>query len=70
MDSAQYRHDISDHMWELLEPHLPGRKGTWGGKARDESAIHQRHILDFTNRRAVAGFTTIVWRWMSRITNG
>jgi transposase len=35
MDSAQHRHDISDHVWELLEPHLPGRKGTWGGKARD-----------------------------------
>ncbi|MBQ9403380.1 MAG: IS5/IS1182 family transposase, partial [Synergistaceae bacterium] len=21
------RHDISDRMWALLEPHLPGRKG-------------------------------------------
>ncbi|ETS32119.1 hypothetical protein PTE_01665, partial [Photorhabdus khanii NC19] len=21
------RHDISDHVWCLLEPHLPGRKG-------------------------------------------
>ena len=29
------RHDISDRVWELLEPHLPGRDGTWGGKARD-----------------------------------
>jgi transposase len=35
MNSAQHRHDISDHVWELLEPHLPGRKGSWGGKARD-----------------------------------
>jgi transposase len=32
---AHRRHDISDRVWELLEPHLPGRKGAWGGKARD-----------------------------------
>lgn len=29
------RYEISDKTWELLEPHLPGRKGTWGGNARD-----------------------------------
>lgn len=29
------RHDISDRTWQLLEPHLPGRVGAWGGKARD-----------------------------------
>lgn len=29
------RHDISDHIWELLSPHLPGRAGVWGGQARD-----------------------------------
>lgn len=29
------RHDISDDVWKLLEPHLPGREGAWGGKARD-----------------------------------
>jgi len=32
---ALRRHDISDHTWELLEPHLPGRKGVWGGVAKD-----------------------------------
>ncbi len=26
---------ISDEAWAMLEPHLPGRKGTWGGNARD-----------------------------------
>ena len=35
MKSAHRRHDISDKAWGLLEPHLPGRKGTWGGNARD-----------------------------------
>jgi len=29
------RHDIADRVWQLLEPHLPGREGAWGGKARD-----------------------------------
>lgn len=35
MADAYRRHDISDAGWERLEPHLPGRKGTWGGNARD-----------------------------------
>ena len=29
------RHDISDKVWAKLEPLLPGRKGAWGGVARD-----------------------------------
>ena len=29
------RHDISNRVWELLEPSLPGRKGAWGGTAKD-----------------------------------
>ena len=29
------RHDISDRAWELLEPHLPGRRGAWGRAAKD-----------------------------------
>lgn len=35
MQSTLHRHDISDKIWELLEPHLPGRKGTRGVTARD-----------------------------------
>jgi transposase len=33
--SDLHRHDINDHVWELLEPHLPGRAGQWGGIAHD-----------------------------------
>jgi transposase len=33
--SEHRRHDISDRVWQLLESHLPGRAGAWGGKARD-----------------------------------
>ena len=32
---AYRRHDLSDETWALLEAHLPGRKGVWGGIAED-----------------------------------
>ncbi len=35
MNEDYRRHDISDSVWALLEPNLMGRKGTWGGNARD-----------------------------------
>jgi len=35
MQQAHRRHDISDTVWQILEPNLLGRKGTWGGNARD-----------------------------------
>jgi len=34
-EKACRRHDISDRVWGILEPLLPGRKGSWGGIARD-----------------------------------
>ncbi len=35
MEEAHRRHDISDELWELMEPHLPGREGTRGVTAKD-----------------------------------
>ncbi len=35
MQQGHRRHDISDKVWHLLEPHLPGREGVWGGKAKN-----------------------------------
>ena len=35
MTHSHRRHDISDEVWALLETHLPGRQGVWGGIARD-----------------------------------
>ncbi|RKE91191.1 transposase [Xenorhabdus ehlersii] len=32
---AHRRHDISDRVWSLLEPHLPGRQSAWGRVAED-----------------------------------
>lgn len=34
--NAYQRHDITDRVWELLEPRLPGREGVWGGRAYDK----------------------------------
>jgi transposase len=34
-NTSLHRHDISDKVWESLEPYLPGRKGDWGGIAVD-----------------------------------
>ena len=34
-DKGVHGHDISDEFWQKLEPLLPGRKGSWGGKAQD-----------------------------------
>jgi transposase len=35
MEQSHRRHDMSDETWELARPRLMGRKGTWGGNARD-----------------------------------
>ena len=35
MTESYHRHDLSDHVWSLPEPHLPGRRGQWGGVAHD-----------------------------------
>ncbi|AWK14488.1 hypothetical protein CCS41_08400 [Candidatus Fukatsuia symbiotica] len=35
MSLAHRLHDISDPIWSQLEPHLPGKKGTGVGIARD-----------------------------------
>ena len=35
MLAEYHRHDITDEVRVLLEPHLIGAKGTWGGNAKD-----------------------------------
>ncbi len=35
MVGSHRRHDLPDDMWRKLEPHLPGRSGSWGGVAHD-----------------------------------
>lgn len=35
MPDDHHRHDVSDEVWGVIEPLLPGRSGVWGGIARD-----------------------------------
>ena len=34
-DNIQHRHDITDKFWAKMEPLLPEREGSWGGRAHD-----------------------------------
>ena len=42
MKSVQDRHDISDKVFQLLEPLLPGRRSLWGGIAKDNRRFIKR----------------------------
>ena len=35
MSTITHRHDISDEVWVLISPHLPGQQGQWGGIAEN-----------------------------------
>ena len=35
MENQQNRHNMSDEVWQVLEPLLPGQAGQWGGIAAD-----------------------------------
>lgn len=35
MEADHHRHDTSDMKWAVLEPHLPGQRGQWGGVAHN-----------------------------------
>lgn len=47
------RHDISDKLWALIEPHLPGREGIWGGVEKD-NCLFINTVLGYAHRRTVA----------------
>ena len=57
MEAAYRRHDISDKVWELLEPYLPDREGTRGATARDNRNFLNAVFWIFRTRYSVEGFT-------------
>ena len=61
MTPAHRRHDITDQIWERLQPHLPGGAGKRGRPARDN-----RLFLDavFWNLR-----TGAPWRDLRKLQN-
>ena len=42
MEASYHRNDISDNVWSLLEPHLPGQRGQWGGTPRITGVLSMR----------------------------
>lgn len=59
---AYRRHDISDETWALLEPHLPGRRGVWGGIAEDNRLFINAVFWILRTGGAMAGSATGLWR--------
>ena len=54
---AHRRHDISDRLWNLLSPHLPGSSGSVGRPAEDNRLFINAVFLDPKNRCPLAGST-------------
>ena len=47
MEASYHRHDISDNVWALLEPHLLRILVTEGTRADCKEAVHkQRHLVE------------------------
>ena len=57
MEASYHRHDISDEVWALLEPHLPGQRGQWGGIAQDNRRFINAVFWVLRNGRAVSSFS-------------
>ena len=51
---AHRRHDISDRVWEILEPLLPGGKGKTGRRPKI-TAVSSTPCSGFAHRRPLAG---------------
>lgn len=60
--SAHRRHDISDHVWAILENSLPGRKGQWGREAKDNRLFINAVFGIFHTGGTMTRFTSRLWR--------
>ena len=59
---AYMRHDISDKVWGLLEPLLPGRRGMWGGIATDNRPFINAVIWILRTGAPWRDLPPILWR--------
>ena len=71
MSAAHRRHDISDRVWERLQPLLPGGRPRWAGIR--QPPLSQCRVLGSAHRRLPAGFAPGLWgleehrrRWRDR----
>jgi len=46
MTESYSRHDISDQLWLLTEPHITDKAGCLGRKCERYSQIHKWRVLD------------------------
>ena len=58
---AYRRHDISDHVWELLEPPSAWSQRYLGWSCPGQSAVHQCRVLDSEEGCALAGSAAGLW---------
>jgi len=70
MAESARRHDVSDAVWALLGPHLPGQSGQWGGIAKDnrqcqEPLFIHRHCPDSLSRTMTHNLMTILSKGVS-----
>ena len=69
MKNAQRRHDLSDEAWALIESHLPGQTGQWGGVARDNRLFINN--LPWLSLRKLVSCAAPLWRKnVARRSNG
>ena len=69
MTPAHRRHDITDQIWERLQPHLPGGAGKRGRPAPGQPPVSGRGVLEPAHWRspvsgtgqAVVGPATGLW---------
>jgi len=57
MKKAHRRHDISNRTWRTLEPLLPGRKGQWGGVAKNNRLFLNAVFWIIRYLSSIEGFT-------------
>jgi len=54
MAESYERHDISDNLWTLIEPHTIGNEGIQGSNAKDTRKFINAVFLDTSHRYALA----------------
>ena len=65
-------HDISDKIWDKIEPLLPGRKGRWGGITKDNRLfinvvfwLFRNGCSDLRGRAKCSAPKAAIWRTKS-----
>ena len=55
MTATHRRHDLSNQVWERLQPHLPGEAGKVLAAGSGQPPLSERGVLDSAHRGPMAG---------------